>query len=226
MSMSTVSVPQQQQRIVLNVDWDSYVGIGEYLRDQPVRMTYDRGALEIMTLSLQHEQITALLARMVGTLTEELNIDMFSGRSTTFRREELDRGLEADECWWFEHEEQMRGKTEFDPHVDPPPELALEVEISRSVIKRLPIYAALRIPEVWRYDGKTLQVLHLASTGEYQPGSSSKALPIVPVAELVQFLDLRNTLSETQVIRQFRAWVRQQQATEWGAKKASRRKKK
>jgi Uma2 family endonuclease len=151
---------------------------------------------------------------------------MFSGRSTTFRREELERGLEADECWWIEHEEQMRGKAEFDPDADPPPDLALEVEITRSVIKRLPIYAALGIPEVWRYDGKTIQVLHLMPNGECQPSPSSKALPMVPVPELIQFLDLRHTLSETQVIRQFRVWVRQQQAAGWGAKKARTRKKK
>jgi Uma2 family endonuclease len=226
--MTTITLPQQQQqqRIVLNVDWAGYVGIGEYLRDQPVRMTYDRGALEIMTLSLEHEQITALLARMVATLTEELNIDVCSGRSTTFRREELDRGLEADECWWIEHEEQMRGKDEFDPDVDPPPDLALEVEISRSVLKRLPIYAALGIPEVWRYDGRTIQILHLTANSQYQLAPTSKALPLVPVAELVQFLKLRHTLSETQVIRQFRAWVRQQQAADWGAKKSRGRKKK
>src|SRR5262245_59140266 len=139
--MATVSAPEQQ-RIVLKVDWDGYVSIGETLRDQPMRMTYNQGALEIMVLSLEHEKFKALLGRMVEALTEELNLDLQSGGSTTFAREELDRGLEADECYWIQHEAQMRGKTSFDPDADPPPDLALEVEITRNIVKRLKIYAA------------------------------------------------------------------------------------
>jgi len=217
---------EQQQHIILNVTWDGYVGIGEYLRDQPVRMTYDQGALEIMTLSLEHEKVKTLIGRMIETLTLELDIECQSGGSTTFARKRLNRGLEADECYWIQHEEEMRGKTAFKPGIDPPPDLALEVEISRGVLKRLGIYAALGVPEVWRYDGETFEVLVLGPDGQYQSSATSQALPMIPVAELARFLDLRQTLSEMQVVRRFRDWVRQQQAADWGAKKSRGRKKK
>src|SRR5262249_29254374 len=148
----------QEQRVTLHcVSWAAYVGIGEFLRDQPIRLTYSHGSLEIMTLSLEHERAKKLLARLVEALTEEFNVPAECGGSTTCRREDLERGLEPDECYWNEHQAQMRGKPNFDPETDPPPDLAIEVEITRSVLNRLGIYAALGVPEVWRYDGQTIQ---------------------------------------------------------------------
>src|SRR5437868_3175450 len=105
--MAAITVAQRQS-VVLPVNWAGYVAIGEAVRDRPIRMTYYRGRLEIMVNSLEHEWANNLLARIVEALTEELNIDIHSGGSTTFRDEELDAGLEPDECYWIEHEEQMR----------------------------------------------------------------------------------------------------------------------
>jgi len=223
--MATATVTQEQRVTLHCVSWEAYVGIGEWLREQPIRLTYSQGSLEIMTLSLDHEQAKTLLARMLETLTLELNIDVKSGGSTTCKREDLERGLEPDECYWIEHEPQMRSKSDYAPETDPPPDLAIEVEISRNVLNRLKIYAALGIPEVWRYDGQAVQILLLGPKGEYQASSTSKALPQVPVAECARFLALRNNLSETQLIRQFRDWVRQE-APGWAAKKPRARKKK
>ncbi len=222
--MTAVSI-LQQQHIVLHVTWEGYVSIGEALRDQPVRMTYHQGALEIMTLSLEHEWVKKLIARLLECFFLEMEIEVHSGGSTTFKRELLDGGLEADECYWIQHEEQIRGKSDYHQDDDPPPDLALEVEISRGIIKRLPIYAALKFPEIWRYDEQAIEVLLLDSRGQYKPSASSKALPMLPVAELARFLELRHSVSETQVVRQFRDWVRQQ-SPEWAAKKTRGRKKK
>lgn len=224
--MATVLAPPQRQGIILNTNWEGYVTIGEVFRDQPVRMNYDRGRLEIMTVSHEHEWIKKLLSRMLEMLVVVLKIRMHSGGSTTFRREELDRGMEPDECYWIQHEEQMRGKHTFDVESDPPPDLALEVEISRSVLNRLGIYAALGIPEVWRYDGETIRVLLLSQDGTYQPASASEALPMVPVAELARFLAQRETTDETALLSAFLDWVQEQQATDWGKKKPRGRKKK
>lgn len=226
--MATVSVPPQQppQRIQLNVRWEDYLAFGEMLRDQPVRMTYSNGSLEIMTLSLEHERCKKLLGRMVEMLTLELDIDLHSGGSTTFHEEVLKLGLEPDESYWIQHEAQMRGKDTYDPESDPPPDLVLEVEISRSVKDRLKIYAALGVPEVWRYDGKVVHVLLLTAEEEYEAADTSQAFPMLPVAELPRFLDRRHVAGETRLIREFCDWVRQQQALNWGAKKPRGRKKK
>ena len=128
--MSTATSPLQQQRIVLRVDWQGYVRIGEVLLDPRVRMTYSHGRLEIMTLSLEHEWLKKLIARMLELLMFALNLEVKPGGSTTSRKEELDSGMEPDECYWIEREPQMRGKDSYDPDIDPPPDLALEVEIS------------------------------------------------------------------------------------------------
>lgn len=226
--MATVTAPGQLSRdgVVLNATWEAYVGIGELLGEQPIRMTFDRGRLEIMRLSLEHEWIKKLMAQMLGLFTLELRIPLHSGGSTTFQREDLERAIEPDECYWIQHEEQMRCQSTFDPDNDPPPDLAFEVEISRSVLNRLGLFAALGIPEIWRYDGQRIQVLLLSPDRTYQPSPTSKALPMVPVGELARFLDMRHTAGETELLAAFLAWVQEQQAAEWGARKARGRKKK
>jgi Uma2 family endonuclease len=162
--------------------------------------------MEFMTLSPKHENRKKLLGRMVETLTEVMNIEIASFGSMTCRREDLDRGLEADELYWIEHEALVRGRDEIDLAVDPPPDLALEIEISRSTLDRMAIYAALQIPEVWRWDGETLTVMLLTARGSYRASSRSKAFPFLPLAEFAKFLG-RTDVSETQLIRSFRVWI-------------------
>src|SRR5436190_459799 len=100
--MSTVTQAPVEQRFLLSgIDWSSYVGFGELLGERHVRLTYDRGSLELMTLSPKHEHGKRLLGRLVETLTEELDIGIASYGSMTFRREDLERGLEPDECYWI-----------------------------------------------------------------------------------------------------------------------------
>src|SRR5205807_982439 len=161
----------------------------------------------VMTLSSRHENRKKRLGRMVETLTEELTIEIASFGSMTCRREDLDRGLEADELYWIEHEAMVRDRDEIDLTIDPPPDLALEIEISRSSLDRLAIYAALQIPEVWRWDGETLTVMLLTARGTYRASRSSQAFPFLPLAEFAKFL-ARTDVSETQLIRSFRRWVR------------------
>jgi len=190
-----------------------------------LRLTYDQGDLEIVPTSHRHERWKTLVGRMIEAMTEELGIPIHGAGSMTFRRRNLKKGLEPDECYWIQNERAMRARSEYDPDVDPPPDLAIEVEISRNVLNRLAVYSALEIPEVWRYDGRTIRVLLRDKQGEYQETKSSKSLPLVPVAELARFLELGRTLGETQVSRQFRAWVREQQVGGWRAKKPRGRKK-
>ena len=156
--MSTVVKTQEQRFVFSNMDWPSYLAMGEILRDRPIRMTYDRGVLELMTTSPEHEKAKKLLGRFVEALTEELDIDIASGGSMTCRREDEEGSLEPDECYWIEHEEQVRGRIDIDLESDPPPDLAIEAEISRSVLSRLGIYARLGVPEVWRTDGQIVRI--------------------------------------------------------------------
>ena len=210
--LTTADLPAEQHFVLSCVSWDGYKTIGDVLLDQPVRITYDRGALEFMTLSPKHEGGKKLLARLVEAMTEELDIDIACFGSMTFQREDLDRGFEPDECYWIEHEPAVRGRTDIDLASDPPPDLALEIEVSRNIINRLGIYAAMRIPEVWRWDGSRLQVLLLGADGAHAESDRSRAFPFLPLAEFARFLVRDTSESVTKHIRSFRAWIRQEAA--------------
>lgn len=205
--MKTLAAPKQQF-LQLEGDWDFYETLLRQLGERPIFVTYDRGMIEIMSPSHEHEMCAALLGRMIEAVTEELDIPIKSGKSTTFKRKDLERGLEPDECYWIQHEPRVRGKKKIDLAVDPPPDLAIEVEISRRLLDREPIYADLGIPEVWRYDGKRLRIQRLAS-GKYRARARSAALPMLPPAEVERFLRLFEKTDETSAIRAFRAWVRE-----------------
>ena len=215
--MATVEAPREQRFLMRNVNWQEYRGFADLLGEWHVRLTYDRGRLEFMTLSHLHELLKKLLAQFVEALTEELDRPRQSAGSTTLDREVLDRGVEPDECFYLDNEPLIRGKDEIDLDVDPPPDLALEIEVSRSALDRLGIYAALRVPEVWRYDGTTLRVYRLTETGEYCEADRSRHFPFLPPGQLEGFLQRRNEMDETSLVKAFRRWVRDQIAQGWSA---------
>src|SRR5262249_36919202 len=147
------------------------------------------------------------LGRLVDVLTEELNIPVQAGRSTTFRRKKKQRGLEPDNCYWIANEARVRGLRRIDLRIHPPPDLAIEVDVTHSSVNRMGIYAALGVPEVWRLSvgGLTFQIL--GADGKYAPVSHSRAFPLVAPGDLASFLALRMTLLEVnEVIRRFRDW--------------------
>jgi Uma2 family endonuclease len=212
--MAGVRTPPAQRLLLDGVDWRSYERWLRLLDERPgLRVTYDRGTLEIMILTYGHEGWGRLLGRMVVVLTEELGLPIAGGGSTTFRRRAKRRGLEPDECFWIAHEAQVRGKERIDLRTDPPPDLAIEVEVTRSALNRLAIYAALRIPEVWRFRDRGLAFHILGNDGQYSESKHSLAFPLVAAADLHAFLALRGQADENTIIRQFRAWVRQRHGT-------------
>jgi Uma2 family endonuclease len=148
------------------------------------------------------------LGHFVFILADECNLQLALGGSMTFRREDLERGLEPDNCFWIANAARVRGRVELDFTVDPPPDLALEVEISPSALDRMEIYAAMRIPEVWRSNGETVDVGILQSDQTYRWGKGSLAFPMFPVDELGQFLRLAQQQDHLEVIRAFRGWFR------------------
>ena len=214
--MSAVQLPLEQRFVLFNVDWDTYLTFGDKLKERPIRLTYNGVNLEFRTLSPGHEWAKKQLARLLQSVTEEMDIDIKSGGSMTCRREDLKNGFEPDECYWIARETEIRGRDHIDLSRDPPPDLLLEVEISRSFLDRLAIAARLGIPEVWRYDGQTLRIMLLGPEGEYAESPRSQALPFLPVAEFVRFLHHDATQSETKRLRAFRDWVREQMAHGWG----------
>ena len=158
-----------ERRVLLsNISWETYERLLLELDNRPIRLTYDRGDLEIMTPTHRHEACKSLARRKIDAMTEVLNVPIKSGGSTTFQRPDLERANEPDECYWVQSEARMRGKLEIDLLVDPPPDLVLEAEVSRSILDRLDILASLGVGEVWRYDGERLSIHVLGNDGKYR----------------------------------------------------------
>jgi Uma2 family endonuclease len=211
--MSTVQAPAAQHLLLHDIDWRTYTRLLHvFAEHRSIRLTYDRGALEIMSPMLEHELPADLLGRFVNVLTEELGIEIKAAGSTTLRRRRKRRGLEPDRSWWIANEARVRGKDQLDLKVDPPPDLAIEVDVTHSSLNRMGIYSALGVVEVWRltHDGLSFHVLQ--ADGTYATAATSHAFPFVAPADLIRFLALRATTGENAVVRQFRDWVRQQLA--------------
>ena len=206
--MATVENQTAGHVLLHNIAWSTYEAIVAENGNPGTRFTYDRGTMEIMSPSKQHERFKRLIGRMIETLTEELGIPISSAGSTTWKSELREQGVEPDECYYVANESCVRGRDEIDLAVDPPPDLAVEVEITSSWIDKMPIYAGLGVPEVWRYDGKALHVEQLQADGTYAGQTQSSAFPFLPLAEIPRFLDRRNATDETTWIRSFREWVR------------------
>jgi Uma2 family endonuclease len=191
-----------------DLDWEKYIAIGDLLADRPaLRLTYDRGRLEFMSTSPRHERYKYWLGRFLDTIAEELQKPIVPGGSMTFQRKDLDRGFEIDECYWIANEPAVRDKLTWDPAIDPAPDVAIEIEVSRSVINRLSILAAFKVPEVWCYDGTELRIRLLQADGNYQLSERSLAFPTVPVKDLVRFLPPAES-DYLKAVASVRAWVR------------------
>jgi Uma2 family endonuclease len=198
-----------------NVSWGEYEGFLEIIGNRHYRTGYSNGEYEIFMPLLIHEIWTAVIGRFIEALASELKRPMKSAGATTLRREDLAKGLEPDRSYYLDNEPLMRNKVTLDLSVDPPPDLALEAEVTSSVEKRMPIYAALRIPEVWRYDGSSIKAHQLTENGVYVVAERSRFFPFLPLDALSRFLGLYGSMSETDLIDSFREWVREQIAAGW-----------
>ena len=215
--MATATLPVDEstavsveQRLVLNdVDWNMYRKLSETLTGRHLRVTYDRGRLELMTISRLHGTLCRLLAQLIAVLTEEFQLPCGSCGDMTCDSESLDRGIEPDECLYIENEPLVRDRDTIDLSVDPPPDLAIEVDVSRDSRRRLSIYAVIGVPEVWRFDGERLTIYTRQASGEYQIVERSPRFPTVPPSELEAVIARRSEMDHNGLARLFRARVRE-----------------
>ena len=208
----------EEPLVLENVRWSTYQALLRDLGDRPIHLTYDQGTLEIMTLSPQHEILKKFFDRFIEHLCLELDIPIKSLGSTTIARKELKRGLEPDECYYIGREPQVRRKMEFDFKKDPLPDLAVEVDVSRSSVSRQRVYAALGVPEMWRFDGK-LHVLHLQTNREYVEQDRSLSFPFLPMAQVEALILQITELDENTLIKNFRYWLRKEVLPKYKARK-------
>ena len=129
--MATVLSPPEQRVLLHNVGWDTYESLLAAHQDMSTpRFTYDQGRLEITSPSAEHEQFKDVLALLVNVVAEEKVVDLEGFGSTTFRREDVEQGFEADACFYIENVKRVRGKPSLDLAEDPPPDLVIEIDIT------------------------------------------------------------------------------------------------
>ena len=215
MVMSVASLGEQRT-VLRHITWSTFESLLKDMGEHRAsRLIYDRGTLEIMTPLYEHEKPNRVLAKFVDALGEELNIEVSSAGSTTLKRRDLERGSEPDSSFYIENERFVRGKKAIDLRNDPPPDLVIEIDITSSSLDSFEIYASLGVPEIWRYDGKILQFFWLED-GKYLVRDRARSFPFLPVEEVSRFLEMSQTLGETSLLREFRAWVRSQLENQGG----------
>jgi Uma2 family endonuclease len=212
--MATVVSPPEQRIVLDNITWDVYEQLLATNRDRSVpRFTYDRGRLEIMSPSAEHEELKHMVALLVEVIAEELHINVRGLGSTTFRREDLQRGFEPDACFYVQNATRIRGKTELDLTVDPPPDVVIEVDLTNPSLAKFPIFAQLGVPEVWRYDGRQWQISQLVGA-EYVTQAQSIALPGLTSEVMTILLDESRSLERLVWLRRVRTWIRERRTGE------------
>lgn len=198
------------RHIVLEgISWETYEQILEELEGRRVRVTYDEGDLEMMAPLAFHEEWKGRITILVSLMCMERDLDFQTLGSTTFQRRDLKKGIEPDDCFYVRHAKTIRNRKgdHIDLTVDPPPDLAIEIENTRASIPKHPIYAAIGVPELWRFDGKHLTVLRLRG-GKYSATNSSKLFPFLPMEQFQHFVMRLSSERSPIVLREFREWIK------------------
>lgn len=202
--------PASSGWVFYDVSWDDYEAMLRIVGDRPMRVTYDQGTMEIFMPSFGHNSDAYLLGRMVDLLTEELEVSVEGGDTTTHKRQDLEKGAEPDKCYWFgPNARRMSGKRQLDLNRDPAPDLIIEVDVTRISLDRIKIFAAMGVSEIWRSTSRSLQFLHLQEDETYQSRPTSRNFPPLTVSSVAQFLKEGRTADSTTWIRSFRAFVRE-----------------
>ena len=195
-----------------NVGWDEYVRISDEIGQRPgTRVTFDQGRLEIMTLSPEHEAPARLFTHLISVMVEEMGLDYISLGSTTLRLKKISGGLEPDDCYYIGDFSAVAGIKKMDLTVYPPPDLAIEVDISHGSRGKFRIYAGLGVKELWLFDGKVVEFHHLTENG-YVAIQASDLFPFLTPDELPTFIETGLNEGIVSMRRAFREWVQRHQS--------------
>ncbi|NEP01003.1 MAG: Uma2 family endonuclease [Symploca sp. SIO2E9] len=213
LELNRITVPPGQRVLFSNVSWQEFEAILEDLGEHRAsRVAYDNGTLEIRTPLPEHETKKVLIGDLVKILLEELDIEFWPLGSTTFKNEEMVKGIEPDDCFYIQNETVVRGKKRLDVTVDPSPDLALEIDVTSRTHPS--IYEALGVPELWRFEKEKLEI-NVLREGKHIKCEYSPIFPNLPLIEIIpQYLKQSIASGRNKTMKAFRAWVREQIAQE------------
>ncbi|HXV60301.1 MAG TPA: Uma2 family endonuclease [Vicinamibacteria bacterium] len=200
-------LPGNSTLILRDVSWDDYesllAAVGE---TAGVRISYDEGTLQIMTLSPKHESYGRLLERLVDRLSVRLGVEIVSFGSSTIRRKGRRKGTEPDACFYVQSAPAIGPRIDLDFDRDPPPDIAVEIDVQHDSLGKFSLYAAMGVPEIWRYDGVAL-TMHRLEGDHYVLAPASIAFPVLDAQTLTRFLGIAGEKSQHEILLAFEEWL-------------------
>ena len=191
-------LPEGATLIVPQVAWDDYERLLDDLAERPrLRASYDCGSLEIVSPLPEHEAYARFIDAMVVVFSDTFDLAVEARGSATWKKPAVARGVEPDCSYYVQNAKRIIGKRRIDLESDPPPDIVVEIDISGKSSKKFSIYAALCVPEIWRYDGQTAKIYTLTA-GRYQEIGSSGSFPGITGSLLAEFIELSKIQGHTQ----------------------------
>lgn len=201
---------EEQAAVILsNVAWKTFTRfVAEAMNKiSNPRFYFDEGNLLIMSVSPEHEYYNRIIASLMDILAEQFGKNWLALGSTTYTKDDIEKGFEPDSCFYFSNIEKMRGVKRLDMNIHPAPDLIVEVDITSLSTFRQHIFAAFGVPEIWRFDGEKMSILKLENN-KYVEIADSLALPKVTPEILTDFVDKSETLSRLEWISEVRTWAK------------------
>ncbi|MDY6781905.1 MAG: Uma2 family endonuclease [Cyanobacteriota bacterium] len=210
LELKQIEVPPGERVLLYDVSWSEFENILEELGEhRSSRIACDGEILEIAVPLLKYERDKEQISDFVKALLEEIEVDFWCLGSTTFKNSEAFQGIEPDNCFYIKNEALIRGKKRIDLTVDPPPDLALEIDVTSRT--HTDIYQALGVPELWRFDRGKLQI-NVLQNNEYVEVGRSVIFPNFPLKEAIpQYLEKCEREGRNKTMKAFREWVRERE---------------
>ena len=200
-------LPTDSTLILRGISWDNYEELLAAVGEAPgLRISYDQGTMQIMTPSSEHESYVRLIERLVDRVSSKLRIKVLSFGSATMKHSRWRKGSEPDACFYVQSASRIGNRVLLDFTNDPPPDIVVEVDINHDSLSKFPIYAALGVSEIWRYDGQALAI-YLLEHNEYITSEASLALPMLTSAVLTEFLSRSRSEDQYETLLEFEIWL-------------------
>lgn len=200
-----------------DVSWDEYEELLEQVGEAPgLRISYDDGSLQVMTISSEHEKYASFISSLITVIRLRLRIDILGFGSATMRKRKRKKGNEPDACFYVQTASLIGNRIQLDFETDPPPDVAVEIDVHHDSRSKLPIYAALGVAEIWRYNGRAMTIYHLtkdaadSEASSYVEQDTSIALPMLTARILTEMIDRMRTDGELNALLAFDEWLQSQ----------------
>ena len=197
-----------------DVSWDEYEELLEQVGEAPgLRISYDNGSLQVMTISSEHEKYSEFISSLVGIIRLRLRINILEFGSATMRKRKRKKGNEPDACFYVQTAPLIGNRIQLDFETDPPPDIAVEIDVHHDSRSKFSIYAALGVPEIWRYDGRAMSIYHFAKDSAeserpaYAEQATSAALPMLTAQLLTDMLERMRNEGELHALLAFDEWL-------------------